>query len=99
MAILIMGKYAISKLSIILYHIVMDLSTDFGKLFKKFFGVLAGEVNSPRSVMERGSFIYTFASQSWLLFDLKLGIDHLFIKITRTSEIHYFFSDTVLTGR
>ena len=35
MAILIMGKYAISKLSIILYHIIKNLSIDFTKIFSK----------------------------------------------------------------
>ena len=35
MAILIMGKYAISKLSIILYHKITDLSIGFTKIFSK----------------------------------------------------------------
>ena len=35
MAILIMGKYAISKLSIILYHIIKNLSIDFTKIFSE----------------------------------------------------------------
>ena len=37
MAILIMGKYAISKLSIILYHKVTDLSIAFIKFLKNIF--------------------------------------------------------------
>ncbi len=35
MAILIMGKYAISKSSIILYHKSTDLSIGFAKIFSK----------------------------------------------------------------
>ena len=37
MAILIMGKYAISKLSIILYHKLTDLSIAFIKFLKNIF--------------------------------------------------------------
>ena len=36
MAILIMGKYAISKLSIILYHKETDLSIGFAKVFSRY---------------------------------------------------------------
>ena len=37
MAILIMGKYAISKSSIILYHKITDLSIGFTKFIEKYF--------------------------------------------------------------
>ena len=37
MAILIMGKYAISKLGITLYHKQMDLSICFAKYLEKYF--------------------------------------------------------------
>ena len=40
MAILIMGKYAISKLSSILYHKATDLSIDSVKFIKKYFSNL-----------------------------------------------------------
>ena len=37
MAILIMGKYVISKLSIVLYHKQIDLSIGFIKFLERYF--------------------------------------------------------------
>ena len=47
-AILIMGKYAISKLSIILYHKQTDLSTGFAEFLEKYFLSRLGVIKKPK---------------------------------------------------
>ncbi len=54
MAILIMGKYAISKLSIILYHKKTNLSIGFAKFFKKYFSNRLWEITKTKESCYRG---------------------------------------------
>ena len=57
MAILIMGKYAISKLSVILYHKQMNLSIGFIKFLKNIFSNCLLVIKKDKESCYRGVWI------------------------------------------